>query len=237
MPVKDNFSVQSIDNFQTHDWILKKHYARRLPSISYAFGLYDNNKYLVGIVTFGRPMAAPLIESAFGGCFQQTFLELNRLVVNEGLTKNALSFFVSQALKLLPKPHVVVSYADTEQQHHGYIYQATNWIYTGLTEVRYDVTVKGYEHLHATTILEKVGRMDELPENTDRIALLKQKFGADNVYHKARSQKHRYFYLLGSKRAIKEMRQKLAYSIHPYPKGINGRYVADYKPAIQTTLF
>jgi len=63
--------------------------------------------------------------------YQDHFLELNRLVIDEGSKKNVLSFFVSQTLKKLPCPNVVVSYADTSQNHHGYIYQATNWIYTG----------------------------------------------------------------------------------------------------------
>ncbi len=33
---------------------------------------------------------------------------------------------------------IIVSYADTSQNHHGYIYQATNWIYTGLTKKNTD---------------------------------------------------------------------------------------------------
>ena len=39
---------------------------------------------------------------------------------------------VSKCLKLLPRPMIIVSYSDTRQGHNGYIYQATNWIYTGL---------------------------------------------------------------------------------------------------------
>jgi len=35
--------VKSIDSFETYDWLLNKHYAKRIPSISYAFGLYIDN--------------------------------------------------------------------------------------------------------------------------------------------------------------------------------------------------
>lgn len=31
---------------------------------------------------------------------------------------------------------ILVSYADSAQGHHGYIYQATNWIYTGISAKR-----------------------------------------------------------------------------------------------------
>ena len=45
---------------------------------------------------------------------------------------------VGRSLRLLPKPSVVVSYADTAQGHVGYVYQAANFIYTGLSAKRTD---------------------------------------------------------------------------------------------------
>jgi hypothetical protein len=39
--IKDKYSVKSIDNFACKDWLLNKHYAKRIPSISYAFGLFN----------------------------------------------------------------------------------------------------------------------------------------------------------------------------------------------------
>ena len=35
-----NLKVMSIDKKQSYDWLLNKHYAKRIPSISYCFGLY-----------------------------------------------------------------------------------------------------------------------------------------------------------------------------------------------------
>src|ERR1019366_3114745 len=49
-------------------------------------------------------------------------------------SKNTLSFFVSGCLDLMPKPSCIVSFADPNNHHHGYIYQATNWFYSGLTQ-------------------------------------------------------------------------------------------------------
>lgn len=124
--------VQRIKNSETKEWLLKKHYAKRMCSISYAFGLYVDN-FLSGVITFGMPPSSTLSESICGKEYKNYVLELNRLVVNEGLQKNALSFFVSNAIKQLPNNKIIVSFADANMNHNGYIYQATNFIYTGVT--------------------------------------------------------------------------------------------------------
>ena len=237
MNFKDKYQVKSIQNFECKEWLLYKHYAKRIPSISYAFGLHNCMNFLEGVITFGRPVAHTLVKNAFGGKFQDNFLELNRLVVNEGLEKNTLSYFVSKSLNMLPKPMAIVSYADTAQNHHGYIYQATNWIYTGLSDNFKDYMVKGLEHLHSSTIMDLVGRSDGEKGHIDKVKLLKLKFGEENVYMVDRSRKHRYFYFLGTKKQIQEMKDSLKYEKMPYPKGVNKRYDASYKTLIQTKLF
>jgi len=226
--------VKSIKNQECKDWFLNKHYAKRLPSISFAYGLYINNR-LEGVCSFGRPMSHTLIKGALNGLYENSFLELNRLVVNEGLKKNTLSFFVSQCFKQLPKPMVLVSYADTSQNHHGYIYQATNWIYTGLSSKFTDYAVKGLEHMHHSSIEDSVGRYDK-NKNIDKHTLLKEKYG-EKLYLKERPRKHRYFYFLGTKKDKKIMLKNLSYTICNYPKGDNKRYVSTYMPATQGLLF
>jgi hypothetical protein len=166
------------------------------------------------------------------GIFNNEFkvIELNRLVINEGLEKNCLSFLVSQSLKMLPKPLVVISYADTSQNHHGYIYQATNFVYTGLSAKRTDWRVKGLEHLHGATIADISRGME------NRAQWMREKYG-DDFYLEDRPRKHRYFMFLGNKKQVKRMREVLPYEIEPYPKGDNQRYDANYNPTIQTTMF
>jgi len=226
-----NYKVQKIKNQECKEWFLHKHYAKRIPSISYAFGLYENNS-LLGICSYGRPVAHTLIKHAFNGHYQDNFLELNRLVVNDNLPKNSLSFFVSATLKQLPSPVVVVSYADTSLNHHGYIYQATNFIYTGLSAKRTDYKIKGMEHLHSASVMDHAGRGVE----KGKIDKLKAIYG-DDLYLKDRPRKHRYFYFIGTKKDKKEMLRNLAYEIEPYPKGDNSRYDSSHLAATQTLLF
>ena len=227
----NKYKITKIKNEECKEWFLHKHYAKRLPSVSYAFGLYENN-LLLGICSYGRPVAHTLIKHAFNGLYQDNFLELNRLVVNDNLPKNSLSFFVSATLKQLPSPVVVVSYADTSLNHHGYIYQATNFIYTGLSAKRTDYKIKGMEHLHSASVMDHAGRGLE----KGKIEKLKAIYG-NNLYLKDRPRKHRYFYLIGTKKQKKEMLANLAYEVCNYPKGNNKRYNADYKPASQGLLF
>jgi hypothetical protein len=54
MKISEKYVVMSINSEMTYDWLLNKHYAKRIPSISYAFGLYDGI-ILIGIMTIGKP--------------------------------------------------------------------------------------------------------------------------------------------------------------------------------------
>ena len=234
---KDEFEVKGIPSSESKEWILRKHYAHRMPSITYAFGLYHIKDGLQGVCTFGHPVASTLVKNSFQGEYQDKFYELNRLCVNDGLPRNALSFFVGQCLQMLPRPMVIVSYADSGQNHHGYIYQATNWIYTGLSVPFKDYMIKGYEGMHSASVLDSVGRSDGEFGHLDKVKLLKEKFGEENIYMVERSRKHRYFYLLGSKTERKRMRSLLIYPQEPYPKGDNIRYDASYEVTPNLTLF
>ena len=173
------------------------------------------------------------LKLCMGEEYYDTMLELNRLCVNEGLPRNALSFLVAQSLRMLPKPMVVVSYADSGQNHHGYIYQATNWLYTGLSDRHISYVVEGLEGMHPPHLMDdtsKVGRGGE------KLASLIEKYG-DRVTVSERSRKHRYFFFLGSKTQRRRMRQALQYPIEPYPKGDNTRYDASFQPEVQGILF
>ena len=125
-----DFTVTSIDKKQTYDWLLNKHYAKRIPSINYSFGLYEGQN-LVGVSTFGYP-ANRQLQMACGEKYGDHFFELNRLIKNDNLPKNTQTFFIGRMMSLLPKPMIVVSYADPNAGHNGYSYQASNFIYTAL---------------------------------------------------------------------------------------------------------
>lgn len=88
------FIVKSIKTEQTKEWLLYKHYAKRMCSVSYSFGLFDD-KNIVGVMTIGKPASNSLCIGVCGKENSIYVYELNRLCVNENLPKNTLSFFVS----------------------------------------------------------------------------------------------------------------------------------------------
>jgi len=208
--VKTKYKIKSIDTEQSKEWLLKKHYAKRMCSISYCFGLFDITNTLIGVCTFGSPASRSLCIGVCGVQNSNKVFELNRLCVNDGLERNVLSYFVSSCLKLLPNDLIIVSYADTSQGHNGYIYQATNWIYTGATKERTDINTENGKHSrHYDKRIDKKSN------------------------RKLRSSKHRYVYFTGSKK----LQSFLNYKIQPYPKGENKRYDSSFNPNVQCVLF
>lgn len=204
--------VEFLKEFQYRPWLLKKHYAKKIPSISYCFGLIID-KNIEGICTFGSP------ASRF--VFSKQPYELNRLVVNEGLGKNILSQFVSKCLKIFPESSIIVSYADANQGHHGYIYQATNWVYTGVSSKEKNMFING-EKIHRRTLNAKYG--------TSSVSKLKR-IGFDINFERQEG-KHRYFQFTGSKKEKKLFKKEVLnkYKQLPYPKGDNKRYQCDFDP-------
>jgi hypothetical protein len=131
MGIGPTMKIIPIEPNQTYDWLLNVHYAKRIPQIMKAFGLYDGDA-LIGVVTYGIPASPSLCMGICGKEYSDKVLELNRLCLMNN-DKNQASMLVSGSIKLLPKPTIVVSYADNAQGHVGYVYQATNFLYTGLT--------------------------------------------------------------------------------------------------------
>ena len=82
----ENYKVLNISYEQTKPFILKIHYAKRMPSITYSFGLYFKNE-LVGVVTYGSPPSQSLCKGIAGDKYKNIVLELNRLVLKNNIKK------------------------------------------------------------------------------------------------------------------------------------------------------
>jgi hypothetical protein len=76
--------VREIPYEQAVPWFIKKHYAKRIPSVSWAFGLYIND-VLEGVVSYGTPASPSLVKGVCGKENADKVVELNRLVLNEKL--------------------------------------------------------------------------------------------------------------------------------------------------------
>jgi hypothetical protein len=186
----EHYRVKKITYEETKPFILNLHYAKRMPSISYAYGLFENNE-LVGIISYGSPASPPLCRGIAGDKNKALVIELNRLVLKYN-RKNQASLLIGASFKLLPKPKIIVSYADKAQDHLGVVYQATNFMFTGTSKPRTDMASKEGKHPR-----------HHLGDRSKR------------VY---RSAKHRYVYILGNKRDKKRLMNDLKYKVMDYPK-------------------
>ena len=187
--------VKRISYADAKPFVLGIHYARKMPCVQYAFGLFEDGE-LIGVVTYGQPASPWLCIGVAGRENKKRVIELNRLVIKPGCEgSNNASFLVGRSLRALPKGLVVVSYADWGGWHHvGYVYQATNWIYTGMTKRRTDMYSESGHSRHNM---------------------------GDRSRRQIRTEKHRYVFVTGHS---KKLTGQIRYPALPYPKGDSRRY-------------
>lgn len=194
--------MSEISSRDAIEFLFPRHYSGRIPQVSKAFGWYSDESMspscLMAVCTFGKPASNQLCKGICGEEYSDRVYELNRLCRVDSL-KEPLSKFVAYCLRELKKLNwIVVSYSDTEMNHHGYIYQACNFIYTGVTKCRTDKYVSNGKHSRHY-------------DNSNQ-----------GKYRKIRSPKHRYVYFCTSNKKLKrEWMRSLRYSIQQYPKGDN----------------
>lgn len=187
------------------DLVMNYHYAKRRPSISYAFLLTAPGGDVIGALTYGKPASHQLCIGVCGSEYSSHVYELNRLVLLPTAPRNTSSYFISKAERILKREgnFIIVSYSDTGMGHHGYTYQASNFIYTGATPRRTDKYVpKGKHSRHYV-------------DSDDTVHL-----------RKVRTSKHRYVKFVGDRKFVREAYADLKYEEKPYPKGDNND---DYK--------
>jgi hypothetical protein len=209
--------VKKIKREDTLEFLLNIHYAKRIPTILYSFGLFINNE-LKGVITYGNPPGANVCNCICGDKYRNEVLELNRLVLVEN-KKNYASFLVANSFKLLPKPSLIISYADINFNHHGFIYQATNFIYTGKAKGREKFIDKDGKDIPERTLTRQYKKI-----NMPRSEYLTK----NNIVLTKQLPKHRYVYINANKKDKKQRKKDFKLPIKPYPKGDNINYTWDY---------
>lgn len=198
------WSVKQIDNYTAQLLVVQNHYLHRKAPCSTAFGLFDSDNELRGVVMYGTPSSAPLRSGIAGKDNANNVIELTRLWVDDDAPKNSESFLIGRSIKHCGK-EIVVSFADTRENHLGIVYQATNWIYTGLSAKRTDWTVDGIDkHGHTWADKYTAEQMRELFGERFRLT--------------PRSRKHRYIFINAKGARKRQLLSSLKYPIESYPK-------------------
>ena len=110
--------------------IRANHYLRSFPS-GWAYCYHHGG----AVVVFSIPANKNLATYLFDGMVEVR--ELARLWAPDGHAPNLLTEAMSAACRALRRDigcEAVVSFADPNQGHHGGVYQAASWVYTGQSE-------------------------------------------------------------------------------------------------------
>jgi hypothetical protein len=201
--IRDNYIIKPISYKTAMRIIIDKHYLHRKCPCSFAFGLFSDES-IKGVITYGTPSSSPLRKGVCGIDEQNNVIELNRLWVCDTVGKNGESFLIGNTIPLVNK-EIIVSYAEINQGHLGVVYQATNWIYTGLSAKRTNWTIEGNDK-HCQTIADKYTASEIREKYGDKFSLVD------------RPRKHRYIYFNCGKKRKKQLYTKLKYDVLPYPK-------------------
>jgi hypothetical protein len=185
----------------------KEHYLHSMPGGTMLnLGVFHKGR-LMGALTFGAgpSLAYRLVE----GARRDDCLALTRLWLSDELPTNSESRVLGIVLRSLrqhTKVKFLVSYADPTQGHIGTIYQATGWVYSGLSSAipLYDLG-------------DGVARHSRSLSHTYGSHSLRY-FASHGVDIKPIPQaaKHRYIYFLDA-----SLKSRLKAPILPYPKKEN----------------
>lgn len=176
--------------------VMKWHYSKRMPqSKIFKLGAWEDDVF-IGAVLFSVGATRLLVKQYSlqpeQGC------ELVRVAL--GVHKYEVSRIVSVPVRILyaynPHLRLIVSFADPDQRHVGTIYQAGNWVYTGVTSASPEYIVNG-KRMHGRAFRHKYKGL----EHDSRIVTVRG------------SNKHRYLYPLDA-----DMRKQIEPLRKPYPK-------------------
>ena len=204
------YEVHPISASEATSIVVKNHYLHRRGPASYCFGLFDEMGALVGVITYGTPASRSLCVGLAGHDEADRVVELTRLWIADITPKNAESFLIGRSLKMLPpEKDLVVSFAEIQAGHVGTVYQATNWIYTGLSDRHVEWRLDGEPSgKHGRHLFDEFGGVEGA-----------KKALGDRLQRHERPRKHRYVMVRGSRRRRRELLEKLRYPVQPYPVG------------------
>lgn len=167
-------------------------------------GAWENKKY-IGCVVFSRGASSNLLKPY--GLEQTEGCELTRIALNKHITpvSKVLSIAIKFLKKNSPKLKLIISFADPNEGHHGGIYQATNWIYSGKSNPSFKYLDKNGKEWHSRQVSEKGFNIQQ-----GNIRKTVKPSECKKIYC---SGKHRYLYPLTD-----DIKNKVIKLSKPYPK-------------------
>lgn len=169
-------------------------------------GAWEDDKF-IGCIIFGKG-ANNSLGSPYGLVHTEV-CEMVRVAFtsHQSPMSKILKFAIKKLKQRCPDLKLIISFAD-QDIHYGGIYQATNWIYSGLTDTANEYIING-ERVHGVS-LRKLRETRKMKHLTSKEFA---NFLDPNYQVVKSSQKHRYLFPLDRKMTCKLQKYML-----PYPK-------------------
>ena len=191
MKVK-TFKVMLCERNEIKNFIETWHYSKNINGLksNYCFKLLHKEK-IIGAMMYGKIGMANVWKKYSDN--EDDLIELRRLCCIDDTPKNTESYFIGNTLRWLKKNtkiKVVISYADSNYNHSGIIYKASNFKYAGMTS-KGKVIVYNNKLYHDKTIRTKYnGKLKPYAEK------IKTALEKGNAFYKNTLGKHIYLYKL-----------------------------------------
>jgi hypothetical protein len=199
MSLRLDFCSYDAAKYAVEHW----HYSRTMPvGKMVKLGVWEESVF-IGAVIFGLGGGNACNGKRYGLARNFEMAELVRIALRKH--RAPVSRIIAIACRLLhrqsPGLRLIISYADPSQSHHGGVYQAAGWIYTGRSSASWKAVWPDGRQAHA------------------RIAYGHVQFGIKKTVDISNAKKvlvpgkHRYLYPLND-----EIRQRILPLAKPYPK-------------------
>jgi hypothetical protein len=199
-PLKVDWCSHKAALYACRNW----HYSKSMPTPPVIkIGIWEGDTYK-GCILFSRGNA-PSIGKPYG-LKQTQVCELTRIALKDHFWP--VSKMIAEAFRLLKKHSpmlLIVSFADPSENHHGGIYQATNWIYTGKTSPTSEYIGPDGKRVHS--------RMTSKSGYTKVYGEYRRVLKPEQCTKIRKPGKHKYLFALD-----KSLRKKLLKLSKPYPK-------------------
>lgn len=145
---KENWEVRSVPLEVAIRLVRKFHYAKGAANTAtYLHGLFHKGEFWDENCK-GVAWWIPPTKSAALATYPQNWqgvLSLSRLVIEDGVPKNACTFLLSRSVKMINRTDwpCLVTYADEWKGHRGTIYLAAGWKFVGETTPEACFTLNG----------------------------------------------------------------------------------------------
>jgi hypothetical protein len=205
IPQVRDMVVARVHTRDVDEFCRRYHYTATGGNMMWRWGLW-HGMTLLGVVSYNLP-TRETCESVFGPEHFDKIWHMGRLAMAESAPPNSESRLIGGSLRAIRQEHPetwgILTYAATDAGHIGYVYQATNAIYTGTGGDSFYYTDPAGKR--RSTFLD--GRA------------VPKKWAADLGWIASPSSpKHRYLYVLGNKTERRQRMKLLRLPALPYPK-------------------